>query len=101
MSWRTQTGQSRDQEIMRMLRAFAGDPLGVSRALPEEVRQRRGKEHYLEADLDEAWGAHLHALLGAAWPCPEVQQLDELMARIGSLLTSKGPGIWPSHLRLV
>ena len=59
--------------------------------MPGEIWQRRGgkKQHY---EADEAWDEHLHGLLGVNWPCPHYQQLDELMADIGSLLASKGLG---------
>ena len=82
--------QPRSQKIVRLLRAFAVDPIGVSRALPGEYQQKRGNEQYLEAEVDEAWDEHLHILLGAAWPCPQRQQLDELMTNIGTLLAARG-----------
>ena len=60
----------------------------MSRALPGEIRQRRGREqHYA---IDEAWDEHLHQLLGATWPCPQSQQLDALVAEIDALLTAAG-----------
>ena len=74
------------------MRTFAVHPVAVSRALPGEVRQRRGREHYLESEVDEAWDERLHSMLGATWPCPESQRLGELMAVIGANLTSKGLG---------
>ena len=87
----TESGPAREPRIRRLLRAFAVDPVGVSRALPGEIWQRRGgkKQHY---EADEAWDEHLHGLLGVNWPCPHYQRLDELMADIGSLLASKGLG---------
>jgi hypothetical protein len=80
---------------MRLLRAFAADPVVVSRALPGEIRQwyqwhRREKRP--EFQVDEAWDEHLHSLLGAAWPCSQGQRFDELMTDIGALLEARGWG---------
>jgi hypothetical protein len=85
-----ESGPSREPRILRLLRAFAVDPVGASRALPGEMRQRHGSKQHYEAD--EAWDEHLHSLLSAAWPCPCSERLDELMVDIGALLASKGLG---------
>ena len=82
--------QSRQQKIVRLARTFAVDPVGVGRALPGLFRQRHGTEQGYE--VDEAWNEHLHGLLGAPWPCPQGQKLDELVADISALLASKGLG---------
>ena len=89
MTWKG----TRPQKIVRLVRTFAADPVVVSRALPGEIRQWyqwHGHGEYPESAADEAWDEHLHRLLGAAWPCPEVQRLDELMADVGALLTARG-----------
>ena len=85
---------SRQPMVVRLLRAFADDPVSVSRALPGHVRmildariQLKSQPHY---EVDEAWDEDLHSLLGAAWPCPQRQRLDELVAEIGTLLAAKG-----------
>ena len=82
--------KSRRQKIGRLIRTFAVSPVMVGRALPGELRQRRGREQGYEAD--EAWYEHLHALLGASWPCPEGQRVDALVAEIGGLLAARGLG---------
>jgi Methyltransferase domain len=84
--------QSRPQKLARLLRAFAVDPVGVSRALPGEYRQTRGTEMYRPKDLDAAWDEHLHSLLDAPWPCSQRAELDQLIADIGALLAAKGLG---------
>jgi hypothetical protein len=66
--------------------------VGAARALPGEWRQKRGTLQYADSDLDDAWYEHLHGLLGQAWPCPEVQQIAELLADIEALLSAKGFG---------
>jgi len=76
---------------MRLLFTFAADPVGVSRALPGVMRQRRGSEQGYEAD--EAWEEHLHNLLGAPWPCPQARELDELVTDIGALLAARSSRI--------
>ena len=75
---------------MRLLRTFAADPIGMSRALPGLIEQRRGLDRH--HDVDEAWEVHLHALLGAPWPCPERLLLDELVADIAASLIARGLG---------
>ena len=86
---------SRLQKSIRLLRTFAAEPAVVGRALPGEIRQwyqwhRRGE--YPGSQADEAWDEHLHSLLGATWPCPLGQRLDELMVDIGALLSARGWG---------
>ena len=74
--------------VVRLLRTFAVDPVGVMRALPGHVRmQLKSEPGYT---VDEAWDEHLHALLGAPWPCPQLQRSDELLAEIGALLAARG-----------
>ncbi len=41
---------------------------------------------------DQAWDQHLHELLGAPWPCPKDQRLDEIITDIGAVLESRGFG---------
>jgi hypothetical protein len=86
---------SRFRKSIRLLRTFAEDPVVVSRALPGEIRQWyqwHRREKYPGFQVDEAWDEHLHSLLGAPWPCPQSQRLDELMADIGTLLRARGWG---------
>jgi Methyltransferase domain len=94
MAWRGAVRQSRAQKIVRLLRAFANDPVVVSRALPGEFRQwyrwRHGRGKYPELQSDEDWDERLHSLLGAAWPCPQGQRLDGIMTDIDALLAAKG-----------
>lgn len=92
MSLRTQTQESRAQQVARLLRRFAADPVAVGRALPGEFWQRHGSVKYSPAQLDDRWFEHLHGLLGAAWPCPVADRLDALMADIAGLLTGRGLG---------
>ena len=74
--------------IASLLRTLAVDPAGVIRALPGHARmQLKGNPRY---QVDEAWDEHLHGLLGAAWPCPQGQRLDGLVAEIRALLTARG-----------
>jgi len=77
----------RSQKIARLLRTFAADPGLVIRALPGELRQRHGRDQGLA--VDEAWEEHLHGMLGAAWPCPQARQIDEILADVGELLAAR------------
>jgi hypothetical protein len=76
----------------RILREFAIDPVGVARALPGEWRQKHETSTFTESDFDDDWYEHLHSLLGAPWPCPETEQVHDLLADIAKLLTSKALG---------
>jgi hypothetical protein len=80
------------QKLARLARALATDPIGASRALPSEFRQRHGSVRYADGELDRAWFEHLHALLGAPWPCAETESLQTLLTEINELLTAEGLG---------
>lgn len=86
--------ESRRQMILRLLRALATDPAGVVRALPGHIRTQLDAPIELEGRplyrVDEAWDEDLHALFGATWPCPQRKHLDELVAKIGTLLAARG-----------
>ena len=84
--------ESRGQQLARLVRAFAANPVVVGRSLPGEFRQRHGSVKYGATQLDESWFEHLHGMLGAAWPCPEPDRLDALMAEISGLLSHHGLG---------
>jgi len=86
---------TRLHKIVRLVRTFSADPVVVSRALPGEIRQwyqwhRRGENPGFAAD--EAWDEHLHALLGAPWPCPRDRWLDDVLTDIGATLDARGWG---------
>jgi len=83
---------SRSQKIARLLRAFAANPIGVSRALPGEYRQTRGIQQYNDAEVEEVWNRRLHALLSAPWPCSHSAELDDLMVSIAATLSAEGVG---------
>jgi hypothetical protein len=80
---------------------FAANPIGVSRSLPAEVRQKHGSIKYSAAEVDENWYQHVHELLAAPWSCPETERLDLLMAGIGERLKGYGLAKGTRHLRLV
>jgi hypothetical protein len=42
--------------------------------------------------VDEAWDEHLHGMLDAGWPCPQAQQVDDILADVGELLAARGLG---------
>jgi len=80
------------RELWTIVREFPAHPVRVTRALPGEWRQRRGKNPWAESDFDDDWFERLHALLGAPWPCPEAAQVHGLLADISELLRAKGLG---------
>ena len=80
------------RELAPVVRAFPAHPVRVIKAMPDEWRQRMGRASVTDADFDDDWNEHLHGLLGAPWPCPEIQTLKDLLADIGKLLTEKGFG---------
>jgi hypothetical protein len=84
---------SRPQKIKHALQALAANPASVVRAVPGEIQQyrrRRESDPDLSYDVDQAWQEHLHGLLGATWPCPQAQQLDQIMADTHALLAARG-----------
>lgn len=85
-------GSLSGQRLVRLARALAADPVGASRALPGELRQRHGSVKYADSEMDRAWFEHLHQLLGAPWPCQESEAIEALLAQIGELLAARGLG---------
>jgi Methyltransferase domain len=80
------------RELAPVVRTFPAHPVRVLKALPDEWRQRMGRASVTAADFDDDWQEHLHGLLGAPWPCPEVPRLHDLLKDISALLTEKGLG---------
>ncbi len=80
------------RELAPVVRAFPAHPVQVLKAMPDEWRQRMGRTSVQDADFDPDWNEHLHGLLGAPWPCPEVKRLRDLLEEVGQLLTEKGFG---------
>ena len=80
------------RELGTTLRELPAHPIRVTRALPGEWRQRLGKASWTESDFDDDWYEHLHALVGAPWPCAEAKQAHDLLTEIGELLDAKGLG---------
>ena len=92
MNWRGESHESRPRKLAHLVRTAAVTPVTVARALPGEFRQRYGKEQYPESQVTDDCAEQLHRLLGAPWPCPESQPLDDLMTDIRALLTARGLG---------
>jgi Methyltransferase domain len=84
----------KQQMIVNSLRELTVHPAKVIQAMPGEVQQRlqwrRGDDPGLWSQVDEAWDEHLHGLLDAPWPCPQAQQVDEIMADIDAQLAARG-----------
>jgi hypothetical protein len=80
------------RELAPAARAFPAHPVQVVKALPDEWRQRMGHASCTESDFDDDWQEHLHGLLGAPWPCPELKRFNDLFEEIAALLTEKGLG---------
>ena len=74
------------RELAPVARTFSSHPVRVIKALPDEWRQRMQHTSSTDADFDADWNEHLHGLLGAPWPCPEIQQLKDLLADVGKLV---------------
>jgi hypothetical protein len=89
MSW----DGTRLQKLTRLARTFATDPVVVGRALPGEIRQwYQWHRKRPEFSIDEDWDEHLHSLLGAPWPCPADQRLNDVLVDIGAALEARGWG---------
>ncbi|MFE0460301.1 class I SAM-dependent methyltransferase [Kitasatospora sp. NPDC058965] len=74
--------------LWRFGRALATDPVETLRYVPEEISRRR--EHPVTYDVDTAWEEHLHGLIGAPWPCPEVPNAAELWETVARELQQCG-----------
>ena len=61
------------RELAPVVRAFPAHPVRVVKAMPDEWRQRMGRASVTDVDFDDDWNEHLHGLLGAPWPCQEIQ----------------------------
>jgi Methyltransferase domain len=81
------------RELGVVLREFPAHPLRVTRALPGEWRQRRGRTPWSESDFDDDWYEHLHHQLGAPWPCPEFERVPRLLNEIAERLAASRLGI--------
>jgi hypothetical protein len=92
MVWRGPSRKPTPQRIFLMLRALATNPVTVTKALPGELRQWGDFRQNRKPPVNEDWDERLHSLLGAPWPCPEGQRLNELMSGIGELLAEHGLG---------
>jgi hypothetical protein len=88
--WRAH--RARAGKLIPLLRAFAVDPARVIRALPDELRQKRGDGPYADSDVAQNWFEDLHGILGAAWPCPDSGELDRLLEGIAARLEAAGLG---------
>jgi len=80
------------RQILDMLHTFAGDPVGVGRALPGQAWMSLqslvpGRPHFA---VSETWEEDLHSLLGAPWPCSQRERLGPVLAEVGASLTARG-----------
>jgi predicted O-methyltransferase YrrM len=80
------------RELTPVVRAFPAHPVTVAKALPDEWRQRMGRASAAEREYEENWNEQLHKLIGATWPCPEVDRLRALLDQVNTLLNEKGLG---------
>lgn len=83
-------GKFSQRERRGLVRGLVHPP--TARALAGEIRQRHGSVKYAPSDLDEHWYEHLHALLGAPWPCPEQVEINQLLGIISTRLVDLGFG---------
>jgi hypothetical protein len=72
----------------RFGRALFTQPRDALGALREEFAKR--KDHPEELAIDDSWEERLHGLLGAPWPCPDVELVTEIWSVISDELRSRG-----------
>src|SRR5207253_11050400 len=76
--------------VGRAARLALEDPVeGLDRALLRVVRRRQALGSNLGAP-DQAWERHLHALVGAPWPCPFSVDVEGLFYGTMDQLTAQG-----------
>jgi hypothetical protein len=73
----------------RAARLALEDPVeGLDRALLRLARSRGAPPE--AAEPERAWEGHLHALVGAPWPCPECAGFDDLYSETMLQLEARG-----------
>ena len=83
-------GKDRQDAADLLGRSCHGRP-GATRGVQAAVGAPQA-DRVIKPELQGAWEEHLHAWLGATWPCLEGSRLETLMADIGDLLVAKGLG---------
>lgn len=77
-----------DHAVSRFARALVKDPVETLLYVPEHLSMQR--EQLVHYDPDDAWHERLHEILGAPWPCPEIDRVRELWCTIAHELEGRG-----------
>jgi hypothetical protein len=74
--------------LRRFSRALVTHPRDAVEALREDLAKR--SDHPGELVVDDSWQEHFHGFLGAAWPCPDDQAVENLWSAAGEELRRRG-----------
>ena len=73
----------------RFLRALVSDPIETLRYVPDAVSHQL-LDAQIAYDVEEEWGPAFHRMLGAPWPCDELEDFRRVWADIGTILSAQG-----------
>ena len=73
----------------RFVRALAADPVETLGYVPEAVSHHLF-DRQVAYNVEENSGPALHRMLGARWPCEELEDFHQVWADIGQTLSAKG-----------
>ncbi len=76
-------------DLGRFVHALAADPIETLGSVPEAMSHHLF-DHQVAYDVEENCGPALHRMLGAPWPCRELEDFDRVWADIGDTLSAKG-----------
>ena len=75
--------------LARFLRALVSDPIETLRYVPDAVSHQLF-DGQIAYDVEEEWGPAFHRMLGAPWPCNELEDFSRVWADIGAILSTQG-----------
>ena len=73
----------------RFFRALVSDPIETLRYAPNAVSHQLF-DGQIAYDVEEEWGPAFHRMLGAPWPCNELEDFRRVWADIGAILSTQG-----------
>ncbi len=73
----------------RFARALAVDPIETLRYVPDAVSHHLF-DQTVTYEVEEDFGPAFHQMLGAPWPCSELDRFHRVWADIGSTISAKG-----------
>ena len=73
----------------RFVRALVTDPIETLRYVPDALSHQLF-DGQIAYDVEEEWGPAFHRMLGAPWPCNELEDFHRVWADIRTILSAQG-----------